>query len=110
MAKVTLMWLVAVKVYGVRPSRFVTIININMEMTNGVTPLGDGAKSRENSAWSFLETAAQGSNNLLLRTQTEGGVRRRIAARLTQLGTHEDDGSKTEKMLVIIIKRTFGVG
>jgi hypothetical protein len=50
MARVTLMWLEVVNVYGVNPSKLVNRINVNIETTNWVTPLGlAGAVNKESS-------------------------------------------------------------
>jgi len=105
-ASVTLICLVAVNVYGVNPSRLVSITNENIEITKGVTPIGEeGVNNKENSEWSFLVIIVHGDTSLLWRAHQDGGIIKKIAPRLIQLINQVEDGSKTEKIFVIMFNR-----
>lgn len=90
--------------YGLSPRRFITIIKMNIEMIRGVTPRGEeGSSRRENSECSFLKIKVQVAKSLFLSIHREVGTIKNMAPRLTQFGSQEDEGSKTEKIFVIIL-------
>jgi len=61
-------------------------------------------RSKKNSALSFLKIRFQGRSSLLLKVQREVGIIKSTTLSLTQLGKNIEDGSKTEKMFVIILR------
>lgn len=104
-AKVLVMWLVAVKVYGDSPHKLLIIIRVKIETATGINPeAAPGPVKVLNSAAIIVKTIFQGSLIFLGITQNKLGITTNTKASLTQLrAIVEEEGSKTEKILTIII-------
>jgi hypothetical protein len=94
-----------VKVYGGSPHKLLIIIRVKIETATGINPeAAPGPIKVLNSAAIIVKTIFQGSLIFLGITQNKLGITTNTKASLTQLrAIVEEEGSKTEKILTIII-------